>query len=574
MSQARSDALEAFNQLKTSPQSITASNWQTAVSTMGQELGELSSYLIGQLDEFSNTGTQAKLPASHANISRTFVNTSQWIIDQILNNSHVDDRTLAMEFWVSVLKDRIEAGDFHTAQVINSAFTSSPIYRLQASKEGLSPEAKAILQQYDAYFSNLKPTQQFELLANSSNENLIPYHGSFKTVIQTWEDTKAVEKLNRAVAVLQKAQVHHQNNNNGKVLSSLQQQLLSSSLQNKETQQMHASQALEPRNAQNPVSNLIKIVGRNFIAKDSQLKFDDGMQKLINENEKRKRREEKLKVKKEKQEDILKKLTAYADEKPKIGDPLDKDRKEELKIILANLQKEENKNVKNRMNYLREVIAGSPTRARSQTRLNEHHKGFIGIARRLRNMDTKAMRLLSALYVATGDLDSYQRKMTSRNTVSTPAAKVEEQQRPRKDSENLSQEQVANLRNARETLSQPQQHAWKDAQKSNALNSEYKIRIANMRANKQPEPSVWQKAKSNSDKQVIPKIGEHRSKQIIPKMTEHREVPAHNEVKGRVKPEPVKQQKNVKNLAKLFESKIEEQRRQQEASWKPRVPRK
>lgn len=561
MSQARNDALEAFDKLKTSPDSITASNWQDSVASMGQELGDLSSYLIGQLDEFANTGTQAKLPASHANISRTFVNTSQWIIDNILSNKSVDARTLAMEFWIAVLKDRVEAGDFHTAQVINSAFTSSPIYRLQASKKGLSPQAQAILQQYDTYFSNLKPTQQFELFANSSNPNLIPYHGSFKTVIQALEDSKAVEKLDRAVGILQRMQNHHQNSNKGKVLTSLQQQLLSSPLKNKENEQMTASQALEPRDAQNPVSNLIKILGRYFVANDSQLKFDDGMQKLINENEKRKRKEEKMRVKQEKQENILAKLTAYANETPREGDSLDRDRKEELKIILANLKKDENKNVKNRMNYLREIIAGAPTRARSQTRLHEHHKGLIGIARRLRNTDTKAMRLLSDLYVATGDLDSYQRKMTSQRTVSAPP-KVEEQQ-PRKNSANLSQEQMTNLHKARSTLSQPQpQHDWKDAQ-NNPLNEEYKIRIANMRANKQPEPSVWQKAKAQDDvKQAAPKIGEHRN------------MPAHNEEKEEATPKPVNQQIHVKNLTKFFENKIEGQRRQQTAAWKPRVPRK
>lgn len=98
-----------------------------------------------ELDDLANINVLAS--HSHKRCVYAIENTTWFVVEQILSQSSVDrDRcTLALEFWIAVMKRSFDMGDYQAAVAIFGALNEPSITRLKSAYAGVSPQAMLIL---------------------------------------------------------------------------------------------------------------------------------------------------------------------------------------------------------------------------------------------------------------------------------------------------------------------------------------------------------------------------------------------------------------------------------------------
>lgn len=119
--------------------------YDRSTQIMAMSLTALDVELINQIDPNELYKQSLKNPLPALIKEREYFNAvSKFIVEDILERESIDERTLAMEYWHEVAADRLQYGDMNMVFVINAAFTFSELWRLKATKEGLSQRGESI----------------------------------------------------------------------------------------------------------------------------------------------------------------------------------------------------------------------------------------------------------------------------------------------------------------------------------------------------------------------------------------------------------------------------------------------
>lgn len=174
---------------------VDASAVSDLVQAMSRELGDVSVRVFAQLDDLTNT--TSRMPSTHKAYSRLADNIAHLVSERIVHTSELPVRAVEMEFWLAVMKDRLEKGDFNTAFAIREGLHDASVERLKNTKRNLSGNAKAVLQYMDAIFDRYGHV--YEVLnyvkENAPQLTIVPLFDIYKQLIKAVNDNITKFKL-------------------------------------------------------------------------------------------------------------------------------------------------------------------------------------------------------------------------------------------------------------------------------------------------------------------------------------------------------------------------------------------
>lgn len=145
----------------------------------------ISMHLVKELTDLTQVpADKSKAPLSH---QRCFNFTDQLALEaakDLLSKETKDERTIAMERWIAIMRRQFNRRDYQTANAILSALNFDSISRLNSTKEGLTPEAK----QLKAEIESLMAKQA--VLIENKNKVIIP-----RFVYYTGHFTKLLDRI-------------------------------------------------------------------------------------------------------------------------------------------------------------------------------------------------------------------------------------------------------------------------------------------------------------------------------------------------------------------------------------------
>ncbi len=164
--------------------------YESCSVALAKELTGLNSYQYSEIDnldsvEVKKQGYGYKIPLSHRKITSTFNTISHYVARQILLEEHVDKRTVLLERWINIALKCFDNKDFNTCFAIIAGINSNPIYRLKATKEGLSPIAKEFLEIVTPLLSN---PEAITAIMSRTGTDIVPYYGTYRTQLTFTSD--------------------------------------------------------------------------------------------------------------------------------------------------------------------------------------------------------------------------------------------------------------------------------------------------------------------------------------------------------------------------------------------------
>jgi hypothetical protein len=373
--------------------------YQQLVANIAEQIREVNIYQFSQLDRLDFAG-EKEHPVSHKRLNDSLIRLSQLIIFSILREQDITKRTLTMEFWVSVLKNSFEAGDFLTAQFVFDSLNSTEIYRLTATYNGLSFDAKEILEKFKHLIVDEKtkrpgPEHFRQAMMVNTNDFIIPSAHTYRALLIKNEDVSVPVQEHPLVKEFRFLQAAVKSKA-GAIIAKMPQQAKRNDLQKF---LLAEGKTIEPKQFADQGYQLSIALEQKGVHYDStpilqaspnlitpkKLKLDDGsFQLLVNKVAKS--------IISEYSKKALESLNQYINAPYK--DSLDQQRKELLNAVLNRLQ---GKNTKHKLLILENLLNPKSPEADAII-LNKHHMGPKGIYRQLKNKDTKAHKLLEQLY--------------------------------------------------------------------------------------------------------------------------------------------------------------------------------
>ncbi len=180
--------------------------YQQILDQIADNLMAISRRVFVELEELINIKTGAEGPVSHKLVGNYFNYLSDTVQKEILDAATDNERTIAMERYISLAKKAFERNDFTTLNAIMAGLQSNAIYRLKANWESLSDNAKAMHASLKQFLPAGHDAQIFFMENTNASRPLIPYYGAYLSRLEFGKGRNPhdVVETNIKLAALQK----------------------------------------------------------------------------------------------------------------------------------------------------------------------------------------------------------------------------------------------------------------------------------------------------------------------------------------------------------------------------------